>query len=216
MPVSRAMTEIRPRVFLHSSRKREITSVIPTLFPTNGNCASTFFTGCGKRVIETFPYSRGVEIDKILRQNVRALMAAASREERPGPKSAVDMDENYGIDKNVAYRIAGKKLKKPGEKEPPYHPGTDKLEALAGAYELPAWALLVEGLDPIKKPICGTQEELEAKAEKLANQMFADAIHERKQLRQKGKPGRPGVHHPFTLGKTKEEKPRSGKAPVRK
>lgn len=141
-------------------------------------------------------------------------MAAARRGERAGPPAVLELDAASGVDKNTIYRA----IKNPPE-DPPYNPGLDKLEKLAGAYDLSAWALLLPNLDPVKKPIASTQEQrdadVEARAEALSHTLLASAILEKK-LKKNATPGRRRGVKPAAARPAAKEKPAGRKLAVRK
>lgn len=118
-------------------------------------------------------YACKVESDDvwaILRANIKTLFAAAKAKGRPGPRSKPELASESGVGQSTIYRLLD-----PKERE---NVRLDNLVAIAVALDVPAWALLMPGLDPAKEQVTMSREALAKLIEARAQELFAGAMDE--------------------------------------
>lgn len=108
---------------------------------------------------------------KILAENLEALMRHQEAHGRRDLATPVGIQENAKkpVGKSTIYRILNQAIS----------PRLEQLERLAEVFGIPAYALLVPGLDPAKKPVVVSEQEqverdriIEERAEQRAAEML--------------------------------------------
>jgi len=140
------------------------------------------------------------DIRLVVRQNVRALLAAGKAGKRQGPSGVLDLEADSGIGKSTIYRLLDAK-----ENEAI---GLDTLAALANGLRIPAWALLVPSLDVLTPTIIVSEGQLETLVDHRVGIIVEEMLHERHRLRQKASAGKSGVGNPSATSKAPTQGPK--------
>lgn len=195
MPVAAATVCRNPRGGVAAScLNRSIGSCTAPMVANLGTEYKPPSPGFGTRPTNGIVYPPKVDVKDILAANLRKLFEAVEDERIVGPRAADFTMPRYGISKSTVYRLLD-----PAHEDYSY-PSIDKLERLAAIYDMPAWALLVPGIEPEDRPAVGTIAQLEVRALELMQEML-DA---RRRLAQEARPGQPGTADPFVAGEATE------------
>lgn len=146
----------------------------------------------GKTLPADERHNFAVDYRRTLRENLRLLI------ERRG-------DTSKSLARRAHYTAGTKKGERVSERTVRYvldpnpeapSPSLDALAAIAKAYDLPVWGLLLPDVDPSSPAVV----DLDAQIDARAGELLGEALNAQRKLKAQDVPGRSGGRYPFAVG----------------